>query len=108
MMQQISIEDFQQFWQQAKSSEQCCLIDVRMPDEYAQGHVPGAQLICLDELDKRAHEIPKDKDVYLICRSGARSASALKRLRDAHTFTRLTNVAGGTMSWIDAGYPVEK
>jgi len=108
IMRQISIEDFNRLWQTAKDNGTCCLIDVRTPEEYAQGHVPGAQLICLDTLDECVNEIPKDKDVYLICRSGARSASALKHLRDTHGFTRLTNVTGGTMAWINAGYAVEK
>jgi len=107
-MQQISIEDFRRHWQSSKGRDACCLIDVRTPDEYAQGHVPGAQLICLDTLDECVSEISKDKDVYLICRSGARSASAFKHLRDAYGFTRLTNVTGGTMAWINAGYAVER
>ncbi len=106
-MKQISIGAFHQLWKEQQESGPCFLIDVRTPEEYAQGHVPGARLICLDTLDTRAHEISKDVDTYLICRSGARSAKALEWLRDQHGFIRLTNVSGGTMAWIEAGYPVE-
>ncbi len=107
-MKQISIEAFHQFWKEQQESRQCFLIDVRTPEEYAQVHVPGARLICLDTLDARTHEISKDVDTYLICRSGARSAKALEQLRDQHGFTRLTNVSGGTLAWVEAGYSVEE
>lgn len=69
-MKQISIEDFYQLWKSAKDSGTSILIDVRTPVEYAQGHVPGAQLLSLATLDGRVHEIPKDKDVYLLKRPG--------------------------------------
>ncbi|RMH52730.1 MAG: rhodanese-like domain-containing protein [Zetaproteobacteria bacterium] len=106
-MKQITVEELHRLWSGA-DDEQCCLIDVRTPEEYARGHVPGARLISLDALPARAHEVPKDRDVYLICRSGARSAQALKYLSDHHGHARLFNVAGGTLAWIEAGYPVEQ
>jgi rhodanese-related sulfurtransferase len=80
------------------------LVDVRMPDEYEEAHVPGAVLIPLPELAERAGEIPDADTIYVVCRSGARSMKACEFLvgggRDA------VNVAGGTMAWIDAGHPV--
>jgi rhodanese-related sulfurtransferase len=80
------------------------LIDVRMPDEYEEAHVPGAVLIPLPELAERAGEIPDADTVYVVCRSGARSMKACEFLvgagRDA------VNIAGGTMAWIEAGHPV--
>ena len=106
-MKHVTVEELRQIWPDKAAGGECCLIDVRTPVEYAEGHVPGARLICLDTLEARAHEIPKDRDVYLICRSGARSAQALKYLSAAHGHERLINVAGGTMAWIAAGYPVE-
>ncbi len=106
-MQQISIKDFHQCWRQAKNCGHVRLIDVRTPEEYAQGHVPGSSLISLNTLDAHVHEIPKDVDTYLICRSGARSSIALERLRDRYGFARLANVSGGVMAWMKAGYPVE-
>ena len=105
-MKQITVEELRDML--GAQSDGCCLIDVRTPAEYADGHVPGARLISLDTLEARAHEIPKDCDVYLICRSGARSARALEYLQQAHGHERLVNVAGGTMAWIKAGYDIER
>lgn len=84
------------------------LVDVRTPDEYARGHVAGAKLIPVSELQARLAELEsfKDKPVYLICQSGGRSAAAGKILAEKG-FTAV-NVAGGTGAWIAAGYPVEK
>ncbi len=48
-------------------------VDVRTVEEYATGHAEGTRLIPLDEIDDRAEdELPKDKDIYVICRSGNR------------------------------------
>ena len=79
------------------------VLDVRNPDEYVAGHVPGAVLIPLPELGDRWQEVPEG-DVLVICKSGARSAKAVEALNGAGRTT--VNVAGGTMAWIDAGRPV--
>lgn len=83
------------------------LIDVREPDEYAQGHAPGSTLIPLGQLAQRLNEIKghKDQPVLLVCRSGNRSASALQLLEKAG-FTAATNVAGGMIAWQKAKLPV--
>lgn len=79
------------------------VLDVRQPDEYEAGHVPGAVLIPLDELEARIDEVP-DGDLYVICRSGGRSRKALELLITRGR--RGVNVAGGTLAWIEAGHPV--
>ena len=79
------------------------MLDVRNPDEYVDGHVPGAVLLPLPELGERWEEVPEG-EVLVICKSGARSATAVKALNGAGRTT--INVAGGTMAWIDAGHPV--
>ena len=84
------------------------LIDVRGADEYAAGHVPGAMLLPLNTLTARVDEIPADGDVYLICRSGGRSAQAADYLERQCGRVNLINVEGGTMAWAAAGYPVEE
>ena len=83
------------------------LLDVREPQEYAQGHAPGSLLIPLGQLDQRLAEISqyKDKPVALICRSGNRSAYAQKLLAKAG-FTETSNVEGGMIAWQKAGLPV--
>jgi len=79
------------------------VLDVRNPDEYEAGHVPGAVLIPLGELGERWEEVPEG-DVLVICKSGARSARAVEALNRAGRTT--VNVAGGTMAWMEAGFEV--
>jgi len=82
------------------------VLDVRQPDEYEDGHVPGAHLVPLDQLNERHTEVPTDRQVYVICASGGRSAAATEALNGAGY--RAVNVAGGTRGWIDAGHRVVK
>jgi rhodanese-related sulfurtransferase len=88
-------------------SQGALLIDVREPDEYAQGHAPGSTLIPLGQLEKRLSEIAgqKNKPIALICRSGNRSGQAQKILERAG-FTAAVNVEGGMVAWQKAGMPV--
>jgi rhodanese-related sulfurtransferase len=83
------------------------LIDVREPDEYAQGHAPGSMSIPLGQLEQRLNEIAdyKNKPVAVICHSGRRSAQAAKLL-DKAGFSAITNVDGGMLAWKKAGLPV--
>lgn len=80
------------------------LFDVRQPDEYEEGHVPGARLVPLADVPDRTGEFPTDGPVYVVCRSGGRSASAVAFLRSAGVDA--VNVDGGTLAWIEAGHPV--
>ena len=53
------------------------LLDVRTPGEFAGGHIPGAILIPVQEIERRVNELePKDKPIVVYCASGGRSASA--------------------------------
>jgi|AMFO01.1.fsa_nt_gi Rhodanese-related sulfurtransferase len=105
-MQEITIEELHRILKEGEDGG-CCLIDVRTAEEFNAGHVPGAKLICLREIERHTHEFPRDRDVYLICRSGMRSAKALALLRERYGFRRLFNVAGGTLAWTKAGLPLE-
>jgi len=80
------------------------LLDVRMVDEYEEGHVPGAILIPLPELEDRVSEVPSGDPLYVICRSGARSLRASEFL--AGFGQSVVNVAGGTLAWTDSGRAV--
>jgi rhodanese-related sulfurtransferase len=82
------------------------LLDVRQPDEYRQGHAPGARLIPLDELRGRLHELPQGRDILVICRSGSRSGAATHQLVAAGY--QALNVRGGMIAWAQAGLPVKK
>jgi|LSQX01.1.fsa_nt_gb rhodanese-related sulfurtransferase len=79
------------------AGEACIVLDVRDRDEWEAGHVPGAVWIPLDELPQRFRELPEDKMVYAICRSGARSARAVRFLT-AQGY-KAKNVIGGMEQW---------
>lgn len=95
--------------QQALSMNQqgALLLDVREAGEYAEVHAPTATLIPLGELGARLNEIAayKDKPIAVMCRSGRRSAKAVKLLQDAG-YTQVSNVGGGIMAWENAGLAV--
>lgn len=76
------------------------LIDVRGKDEYTGelGHVPGSKLIVLDTLINEINDLPKDKPIVFICRSGARSARATQLAKEAG-FHETYNMAGGMLAW---------
>lgn len=80
------------------------LVDVRQPEEYEAGHVPGAKLIPLADVVARTGEIPAEGPVYVICQTGSRSqrAADFYRSRGLEAY----NVDGGTKAWIDAGHDV--
>lgn len=81
------------------------LIDVREPSEYEEARAPGARLVPLADVPDRLGEIPTDRTVYVICRSGGRSARAVEYLRG--NGVDAVNVTGGTLAWIESGAPVE-
>ena len=80
------------------------LLDVREDDEWAAGHAPDAVHVRLGELSARTEEIPRDREVYVICRSGARSAYAAQALAGAGWNT--VNVSDGMTGWAVAGRPM--
>jgi rhodanese-related sulfurtransferase len=80
------------------------ILDVRQPEEWNEFHVPGSTLIPLGELPARVQEVPRDKDIVVVCRSGNRSQSGRDILRQAG-FTQVTSLAGGLKQWQAAGLP---
>lgn len=83
------------------------LLDVRQPDEWHRGHVPGARWITGAELPDRTDEVPDDRPVAVTCGSGYRSSVAAGLL--AHRgLTDVVNVTGGMSAWNNAGYPTEQ
>ena len=81
------------------------LFDVRNPDEFVAGHVPGALLIPLSEVPGRVGEFPAAGSVFVICKSGGRSGQAVEFLRERGIDA--VNIAGGTMAWANEGRPLE-
>jgi phage shock protein E len=82
------------------------VLDVRQPDEWAAGHIPDATLIPLGELADRVAEVPTDREIVVVCRSGNRSQQGRDILLNAGYGT-VTSMIGGMSDWAAAGKPVE-
>jgi adenylyltransferase/sulfurtransferase len=83
------------------------LLDVREPDEIATASIAGATLIPMGEVPERLGELPKDKPIYVLCRSGARSGRVTQFLAQ-NGFPDVANIAGGILAWskeIDPSVP---
>ncbi|WP_149203754.1 rhodanese-like domain-containing protein [Actinotalea subterranea] len=82
------------------------VVDVREPHEFDSGHVPGAVNVPMSQVVDRVGEITSlTGPVFLVCQSGGRSAQVAAWLgQQGH---EVTNVAGGTLAWKAAGFPVE-
>lgn len=81
-------------------------VDVREPNEWASGHMPGAIHIPLGNLAQRSGELPKDRRIITVCRSGGRSLNAIDTLARAG-FGDVKSMAGGMIEWSKRGRPVE-
>jgi rhodanese-related sulfurtransferase len=103
-IQQITVKDVASTLK-AKPSAQ--FIDVRMAEEYATGHAPGAVLRPLPELTKWAPTLDKKAPVVVICRSGSRSMKAATQLQQLG-FSEIINVQGGMLDWEQQGLPTER
>lgn len=80
------------------------VLDVREPEEYVEGHVPGALLIPMGQVPDRMDEVPREGPVYVICASGRRSQTSAAQLEEAGFDAY--SVAGGTSGWIERGQEV--
>jgi rhodanese-related sulfurtransferase len=87
-----------------ESSSNVLVVDVRSPQEYAQGHLYGAINIPLSDLPLRIGGLEKNRPILVYCRTGHRSAQASSILVNAG-FTQIYNLEGGITAWINAGYP---
>ncbi len=83
------------------------VLDVREPYEWAEFHIPGATLIPLGTLGDRLSEVPRDKPIVVVCRSGNRSQTGRDILLRAG-FAAVTSMDGGVRAWRDAGLPVTR
>jgi adenylyltransferase/sulfurtransferase len=79
--------------------EEIVLIDVREPYEWSAGHIEGATHIPMAQVPQRLGEIPKDKEVVMICRSGGRSGHVQQHLLGAQGYTHVLNLTGGMQRW---------
>jgi sulfur-carrier protein adenylyltransferase/sulfurtransferase len=76
------------------------LIDVRQPEEYEEGHIPGATLLPMMALETKLFGLPQDKDLIFYCRSGSRSQVAGILAVDAEVSEkRIHHLGGGILGW---------
>jgi NADPH-dependent 2,4-dienoyl-CoA reductase/sulfur reductase-like enzyme/rhodanese-related sulfurtransferase/two-component sensor histidine kinase len=81
-----------------KVKEECACIDVRTPQEYEEERIPGTNLIPLENLRRRLDEIPREKDIMLVCDTGMRAYQASLILK-ANGFKRVRILEGGLRMW---------
>lgn len=84
--------------------DQAHLLDVREDDEWTAGHAPDAQHIRLGAVREQCDQIPRDRDVYVICKAGGRSARAAQMLSAGGW--QVINVDDGMLGWQAAGRPM--
>jgi phage shock protein E len=90
----------------AKFQQGSFFLDVRTQTEWDQFHIKDSTLIPLEELQTRLNELPKSKDIVVVCLSGQLSQSGATILQQAG-FPRVSYVSGGLQAWMAAGYPVQ-
>jgi rhodanese-related sulfurtransferase len=78
------------------------VVDVRDPKEWSGGHLPGARLVPLDQLQKNAKALLTRDGVLFVCAAGVRSQTAA-RIAAAAGLTRIYNLSSGTRGWVKAG-----
>lgn len=85
------------------------VVDVREPNEFAEGHIEGARNIPLAKIDERAGELQSNKATPIIvtCQSGTRSLTAGKKLTSLG-FTQVHEMKGGMFAWKDQNLPITK
>lgn len=87
----------------AKQEAGAFMLDVREQSEWNEFHMPGATLIPLGQLASRVKDLPKDREIVVVCRSGNRSATGRDILKQAG-FTSVTSMAGGMNDWRSKGF----
>lgn len=83
------------------------LIDVREPNEYAAGHIPGAVLLPLSRFDTAQLPSQAGKRIVFSCRSGKRTLQAIEMARLGGRRDASAHYAGSILDWVGAGEPLE-
>jgi phage shock protein E len=98
---EISVEEAYLKYQQG-----AFFLDVRTQEEWDQFHIPNTTLIPLDELTTRLNELPQDRVIVVVCRSGNRSQQGRDILLQTG-FSNVTSMIGGVAQWSALNYPIE-
>ena len=92
--------DVKELKRKIDAKEDFFLLDVREPNEFKIGRIPGSTLIPLGEVPQRVNEIPRGKEIIVHCKMGGRSANAAAYLR-TQGYTNVKNLKGGILDWSD-------
>lgn len=98
---QISVDEAYSMYQNG-----AFVLDVRTVEEWNEFHAPNTTLIPLDQLAARVNEVPRDREIVVVCRSGNRSQQGRDILLNAG-FENVTSMTGGLNEWRSLGYPIE-
>lgn len=90
-----------------ESNSSIVIVDVRTREEYDSGHIEGAVLIPVSELEDRLNELSKEDELFIYCRTGNRSTNSVNILK-ANGYTKIFHLKDGITAWIQAGYPTVK
>ena len=106
---EVEVLEPQAFIERVKADTSAIILDVRQPEEFAEGHL--AQAINLDWLNQTVFinglaKLNKQKTYYVYCRSGRRSQAAAGKLK-AEGF-QVIDLKGGYLHWVEAGMPIVK
>lgn len=91
----------------ARLANGAMLVDVREGFEWTASRVPGAIHHPIGEIDDWWEDLPSDRDVIFICRSGSRSAQVVQALSSQGGMTNVWNLAGGIVAWANGGQPID-
>ena len=83
------------------------IVDVREPEEWRGGHIPGAIHIPLGQLQQRHGKLDSTRPVIIVCRSGNRSLVAARMLKSVG-FGEVKSLAGGMIAWASAGQRIQR
>jgi rhodanese-related sulfurtransferase len=92
---------------QLSGGEDIYLVDIRTPAELAQGQIPGAVHLPMHLIPLKMAALPRDKEVVLYCRSGARSYHACAYLLQ-QGFDNVVNLRGGIIAWAREGLDIQR
>lgn len=104
-VEQLFVEEIINIFNKKDSND--VFIDVREPNEWEDGVIPGALKISLGDIPEKYTEFDKNKNYIIVCRSGARSNRAGHFLIE-NGFKHVNNFQGGMLDWYDNDYPLDK
>jgi rhodanese-related sulfurtransferase len=90
-----------------ETSKNTYLIDVRTPQEYSQGRLPGATLIPISEFERHVAKVPRNKTIVVYCTVGARSKPVARYLSQLG-YKDVLNMTDGLAGWSQNGFPVQR